>query len=169
GSPRPGRARRRRRDYEERGAQARALRARPRRKAIVVIGISLRLRNQVVRFSQRLDRVLCRLELTLGDEHADRVLLRRLLDRRVDTRVAQDLLQLLRLCDVTRHRDMNYPAHDCSIIGASAGSLRGGRAPLLTSRGAPRSGNGTSMRSKSRGTTVSGKTARASSASSGPK
>ena len=48
-------------------------------------------------------------------------------------------------------------------------ALRGGRAPLLTSRGAPRSRKGTSIRSKSRGTTVSGKTARASSASSGPK
>jgi len=44
---------------------------------------------------------------------------------------------------------------------AGAGSRSG-----LTSEGAPRSGNGTSIASKSRGTTVSGKIARASSRTS---
>ena len=46
--------------------------------------------------------------------------------------------------------------------------LRGTRAPRWTSRGSPRSGNGTSIVSKSRGTTVAGNSSRASSSTSRP-
>ena len=51
----------------------------------------------------------------------------------------------------------------------AAGEVRSGRAPDFRSCGSPRSANGTSITSKSRGTTVAGKTAHASSASSFPK
>src|SRR5262249_13197356 len=122
-----------------------------------------------VGLGQGLDGVLRRLQLRLGHENAHRVVLRCLLDGRVDARVPEDLLHLLGLGDVAGDRDLNHAGHDGSIIDASAGSARGGRAPLFTSRGAPRSGNGHSISSKSRGTTLSGKTPRASSASSGPK
>ena len=50
----------------------------------------------------------------------------------------------------------------CSGAGLRAASRRSGTAPPLTSAGSPRSGNGTSITSKSRGATVSGKTSRAS-------
>ena len=50
---------------------------------------------------------------------------------------------------------------DAEAYGAGAGSRS-----ALTSAGSPRSGNGTSIASKSRGTTVAGKTARASSRTS---
>src|SRR5262245_44534755 len=138
-------------------------------KAIVDIGTGiLGLRDQLVGLGQGLDRFLRRLELRLGNEEVDRVLLGRLLDRRVDAGVAEDLLHLLGLRDVAGARYLHPPAHCRSIIRASA-SVRGGRAPLLTSCGAPRSGNGTSITSKSRGTTVSGNVSRASASSSGPK
>src|SRR5438132_1215690 len=71
----------------------------------------LRLRDEVVGLRERLDRVLRRLELGLGHEHAYRVVLRRLLDRRVDARVAEDLLHLLRLGDVAGDRDLDHPTH----------------------------------------------------------
>src|SRR5262249_1911672 len=83
GFPRPGRARRRKRDYGVSGDRAAApllRRGLPRRKAaIVVIAAILRLRDEVVGLRERLDRVLRRFELGLRDENAHRVLLRRLL------------------------------------------------------------------------------------------
>src|SRR5262249_30097304 len=52
--------------------------------------------------------------------------------------------------------------------GHASAPRRSGFAPALTSSGSPRSGNGTSIVSKSRGSTVASNTSRASSSSSGP-
>ena len=83
---------------------------------------------------------------------------------------AQELLDLLRLGDVLGQGDLNHPGH-CTTSGSGAGSGASRRwaAPPLTRRGEPRSANGTSITSKSFGTTVSGKIVRASRAISGPK
>ena len=69
-----------------------------------------------------------------------------------------------------RHRRAPATAARCRCYAAATGrsdAVRrrglGGRAPALTSCGSPRSANGTSITSKSRGTTVAGKTSRASS------
>ena len=60
------------------------------------------------------------------------------------------------------------PTPRAAVCGALRLGGRGGARSLCTSSGAPRSGNGISIASKSRGTTVSGKTARASSRISRP-
>ena len=64
----------------------------------------------------------------------------------------------------TRDRNLNEPRHDPSDPIAA---LRA-RAPARTSSGAPRSRNGSSITSKSRGTTVSANTPRASRTTSPP-
>ena len=82
---------------------------------------------------------------------------------RLDPGGGEDRLELLALGDVPGDGDLHHLAHEPE--GTSA---RGSRAPRFTSSGLPRSGNGTSIRSKSRGTTVSGKTVRASRSTSPP-
>ena len=76
--------------------------------------------------------------------------------------------QLVRRAQLVIARGARAEVRSRRVDHAGSGGVSS-RAPPLTSRGTPRSGNGTSIRSKSRGTTVSGKTARASRASSGPK
>ena len=72
-----------------------------------------------------------------------------------------------------RHRTARSTGPRCRCYAAGAGrsseASRGGRAPFRMSCGSPRSANGTSITSKSRGATVAGNTVRASSSSSGPK
>src|SRR2546430_6271085 len=96
------------------------------------------------------------------------------LDRRLelghDSRLAEDRLQLLGLRDVLGERDLHELGHGTAFSrSGSTTSSRRRRTPPLTSRGEPRSENGTSITSKSFGTTVSGKMVRASRAISGPK
>src|SRR5204863_299876 len=127
---------------------------------------------------ERLDRVLRRLERTLFHEHLLGRVLRRprmMLDRRLELRgdpgLVEDRLQFLRLRDVLRERDLHELGHQGTASSGSgsviASRLR--RTAPLTRCGIPRSGNGTSITSKSFGTTVSGKIVRASRAISGPK
>src|SRR5918911_1393347 len=83
---------------------------------------------------------------------------------------AQNRLQLLGLGDVLRERDLDEARHGtASGSGAGSSASRACSAPPRTSAGEPRSSNGTSMTSKSFGTTVSAKIVRASRATSGPK
>src|SRR5919197_1961804 len=95
----------------------------------------------------------------------------RRLELRGNPRLVEDRLQLLGLCDVLRECDLHELSHH-GTASSGSGSATGSRlrrtAPL-TSCGDPRSGNGTSITSRSFGTTVSGKIVRASRAISGPK
>src|SRR5215212_8609133 len=125
------------------------------------------LREDVVRLGERLDRVLRVVERRLRNHHRQGLVLRAL-ELRVDPRGGQDLLDLLRLGDVARDRELDHPRHygaDCTASTRGSGS----KAPPFSNCGAPRSGNGISTTSKSRGTTVSANTSRASLAASGPK
>src|SRR5262245_30303752 len=121
------------------------------------------------------------LERRLVDEHLlgrvvrrGRMVLDRGLEHGVDAGRLQDGLHLLRLGDVLGERYLDHPAHDngssptstTASIGAGASTPLA--APPFTSRGIPRSLNGSSMISKSLGTTVSAKTSRASRAASRP-
>ena len=114
----------------------------------------------------------------LGDEH----LLRRVVDlARVVLDRASRARARSRRCgriawissaSATRlgERDLHERAHEtASGAGSGCSASRCCATPPLTRRGAPRSGNGTSITSKSFGTTVSGKIVRASRAASGPK
>src|SRR5205807_4685869 len=133
--------------------------------------------EQLVRVGQRLDRVLGSLERVLGNKHLlgrvlgrPRMVLDRRLELRDDSRLVEDRLQLLGLGDVLGERDLHELGHGtASSRSGSATSSRPWRTAALTRRGAPRSGNGTSITSKSFGTTVSGKIVRASRSTSGPK
>src|SRR5262249_50335733 len=112
------------------------------------------------------DRVLGFLDGGLGNRDGDRVVLA-VGELGLDAGGAKDLLNLLGLADVAGHSDSDHLRH-CGADDTTSCSRRRD-APPLTRRGGPRSANGTSTVSKSRGTTVSGKIARASSAISGPK
>ena len=85
-----------------------------------------------------------------------------------DIETAQDLLDLLRLGHVAGDSHTHGIAH-CGADDTTCSGGAGRRAPPLTRCAWPRSSNGTSIRSKSRGTTVSGNASRASRAISGPK
>src|SRR5262249_20630578 len=95
----------------------------------------------------------------------------------VDTRQAEDLLDLLCLGDVFRQGYLNHLGHPApssptgtaSSTGSGACRSRLWSAPPFTSRGPPRSSNPTSIVSKSFGTTVSGNTVRPSRAASRPR
>src|SRR6185295_12580056 len=90
------------------------------------------------------------------------------LERRLDAGGGQDRLELLRLADVLGHGQLHHFAHpDASSTwgtGANSATPPGSwsSAPPFRRRGLPRSSNGISIVSKSFGTTVSGKTVRAS-------
>src|SRR5437870_10782546 len=97
------------------------------------------------------------------------------LQLRVDSRQAQDLLDLFGFGDVLRQGDLHQLGHAvpssptvtaCSI---GTGCVRRCSPPPFTSRGPPRSSNPTSIVSKSFGTTVAGNTVRASRAASRPR
>ena len=115
-----------------------------------------------------------------GDEHLLRGVLGRarvVLDGRLELRVdpgrLEDRLDLLGLGHVLGERDLHHLVIGRSPRHRRLGSRCLGRSAsqraTLDSCGPPRSWNGSSMISKSLGTTVSGKTARASRAASGPK
>src|SRR5829696_151220 len=90
------------------------------------------------------------------------------LDR--DPGLAQDPLELLGLGDALGEGDLDEARHGtASGSGVGSGTSRRCRTPPFTRRGEPRSEKGTSITSKSLGTTVSGKIVRASRATSGPK
>src|ERR1044072_1468274 len=138
--------------------------------------------EQLVRVRHRLDRELRGLERRLGDQHLLRCVLGRpwvVLDRglelRLDSCCLEDRLDLLGLGDVLGERDLHESGHravsSCMAVLFSPGasSPRLWSAPPLIRCGPPRSWNRTSMISKSFGTTVSGKTARASPPPSRPK
>src|SRR5262249_13040770 len=96
------------------------------------------------------------------------------LELRGDAGRGEDGLELLALGDVLGQRDLNHATHDASSPSRTASSTAADpphrwSAPPFTSRGPPRSWNRRSMISKSLGTNVSGKMARASRATSGPK
>src|SRR6266511_2575890 len=126
---------------------------------------SLRLRNQLVRLGQRLDRLVRVLERRLRHDDRQRLVLGALQLGR-DARRRQEALDLLRLVDVAGDRKLHHASHEGSDDTASGAVCT---APPLTSAGTPRSGNGISITSKSRGTTVSAKNSRASRSTSGPK
>src|SRR5215210_2570878 len=133
----------------------------------------LDVRDDVVGVGQRLDRVSRLVERRLRDEHLlrrvvglCRVVVNGRLELRLDSRGLQDRLELLRFRDVAGDGYLNHPRHR---TGTSTPSLQGGFAPARTSSGNPRSWNGTTMISRSRGTTVSGKIAWASRSISPPK
>ena len=116
---------------------------------------------------ERLDRVAGFVDDRLLDEHLQRCVLEcrlvvfdRRLEARVDTGGGEQLLQLLTLGHVAGHGDLHEVRHDSTDPSAGA---RPARAPERTSSGSPRSGNGITTTSKSRGTTVEGKTCVASS------
>src|SRR5918996_4987623 len=74
--------------------------------------------DELVGVGHRLDGVLCRLERLLSDQHllwcvseGGRVLLDRELQLRRDPRRAQDRLDLLRLREIPRHRDLHHRCH----------------------------------------------------------
>src|SRR5436190_2342675 len=98
-----------------------------------------------------------------------RMILDRALELGHDAGLAQDRLQLLGLGDVLCERDLHEPGHGTTSRSGSGTPPRSGRAAPLIRCGEPRSGKGTSMMSKSLGTTVSENIARASRAISGPK
>src|SRR5207302_3730657 len=127
----------------------------------------LRLGNQVVGLGSGLDRVLRRLERRLRNEDRHCVRVDLGLERRRDADGTEDLLDLLRLTRVGGDCGMHHLAH-CAADDTGSASRRCA-APPLTSCGPPRSGNGTSIASKSLGTTLAGKIACASFAISGPK
>src|SRR5207253_4962473 len=126
----------------------------------------LRLRNDVAGLGHGLDGVLCLLDRRFGHRDGDRVILA-VAEFGLDPGRAEDLLDLLRLGDVSRNRDSDHLRH-CGADDTTSCSRRR-VAPPLTSCGAPRSANGTSITSKSRGTTVPGKLSPPSRAISGPK
>src|SRR5439155_15835802 len=128
--------------------------------------LSLGLGDDVVRLGARLDRILGRLEIRLLHENDHGILLAAL-QLGLDSGAVQDLLDLLGLANVSGYNGVNHLAH-CAADDTGSRSRRR-VAPPLTSCGVPRSANGTSITSKSRGTTVSGKTTCASRAISGPK
>src|SRR5262245_21544533 len=136
-------------------------------------GALLELAELLVRlFRQRLDRVPGCLDLVLLDEHLQRRVVGRLgivlggqLKLGCDARRLQQILQLLGFSHVAGNGDLDEARHDASDPIAAFCE----RAPERMSSGVPRSGNGMSTMSKSRGTTVSGKTSRASSTTSWPK
>src|ERR671931_2312419 len=142
-------------------------RARTRKTAVVMVLKSLRLGDEIVRLGPCLDRVLCALEVALANEDDVRVGVGVGLELGIDTGAAEDLFDLLRLANVACDGCVDHLAH-CALDDKASGARRW-RAPSRTSWGVPRSANGTSMTSKSRGTTVSGKSSRASLAISGPK
>ena len=76
----------------------------------------------------------------------------------------EERLELLGLVDAARDRDLHELAHAPDPTSCR----RARRPPRSTSCGSPRSGSGTSITSKSRGTTVRGNTRHASSATSPP-
>ena len=129
----------------------------------------------VVQRNLRLDRVARVVDLGLGDEDLERRIVERLgvvLDRglqlRLDAGRGEKPLQLLRFGHVTCDCHLYEPRHG-SWDPIAASAPRSARAPARTSSGAPRSGKGIWTRSKSRGTTVSGKSSRASATTSWPK
>src|SRR3954451_24996818 len=123
------------------------------------------LADDLVGLGHRFDRILRLFDRRLRDGDRDRIGLA-VTKLGVDTGSAQDHLDLLRLRDVARNRDSNHLAH-CGADDTTSGSRRC-EAPPFKSCGVPRSTYGTSTTSKSRGTTVSGKTSRASRAISPP-
>src|SRR5215218_4620758 len=143
----------------------------------------LGVRDELVRLAQRLDRFERVFERRLRNQDLlPRILgLRRMvldgrLQLRGDARFLEDRFQLFGLGDVAGDGDLNHSSHriPSSMVAGTASPLSGdGRclwvAPPLTSSGDPRSGNGTTMISRSRGTTVFGKTACASRSISPPK
>src|SRR5262249_56757873 len=126
----------------------------------------LRLADEIVGFGHRLDSVLRLLDRVFGHRDGDGVVLA-VVKLGVDAGGPEDLLDLLGFGDVPGHRDSHHLGH-CGADDTTSCSRRR-NAPPLTRCGIPRSANGTSTTSKSRGTTVSVKIARASSAISGPK
>src|SRR5262249_33268963 len=111
-------------------------------------------------------------DVGLGDEHLQRrvlegglVMLDGGLELTLDPGGRQQLLELLTLGDVTGDGDLDEPRHDST----DPNGARFVRAPERTSSGSPRSGNGTTTTSKSRGTTVAGNSCVASSTTSCPK
>src|SRR5688500_1379504 len=124
---------------------------------------------ELIGLDDRLDRLLREVCGLLGDEDGERVRLARLLELGLDPRLPAAGLDLLRLRDVACDRDLDLGSHAGSSGSGGADCTRLADTARLTRRGTPRSGYGTSTASKSLGTTVSGKIARASSAISGPK
>src|SRR4051794_38542082 len=119
---------------------------------------------------RRLERILRHKHLLRRVLRLARMMVDCALELRRDPRLAKDRLQLLRLGDVLRQRHLHQVRHGtASSRSGSTTSSRPRRTPPFTNRGAPRSGKGTSITSKSLGTTASGKTVRASRATSGPK
>src|SRR5262249_3708529 len=130
----------------------------------VAAALGLGLGVQVARLGPRLERLACRGQVLFGYEHRQALVLTRL-ELGLDASSDEDRLHLLGLRDVSCDGDLHLLPHDAGTLAP----VRSGRAPPLTSAGSPRSGNGTSTVSKSRGTTVLGKISLASRASSGPK
>src|SRR3954449_9872434 len=127
---------------------------------------ALRLTHYVAGLGHGFDRILCLVERGLGDGDGDGVVLA-VAQLCLDACRAEDLLHLLGLGHISCDGDSNQLGH-CGADDTASWSRRR-EAPPLTSSGVPRSAYGTSTTSKSRGTTVSAKIARASSAISGPK
>src|SRR5215210_5649625 len=127
---------------------------------------------ELIGLRHRLDRVLREVDRRLRNEHGERVRLHFPLELGLDASLGQDRLNLLRFVRVARDRDSDHLAHVVSSTVAGSGAADSTRRPAtapLSSLGTPRSANGTSTTSKSRGTTVSGKIARASRATSAAK
>src|SRR5437763_1896865 len=127
---------------------------------------ALRLTHYVAGLGHRFDRVLRLVKRGLGDRDSHGVVLA-VAQLCLDAGRAEDLLHLLGLGHIACDGHSNHLGH-CGADDTTSWSRRRD-APPLTSSGAPRSAYGTSTTSKSRGTTVSAKIARASSAISGPK
>ena len=106
------------------------------------------------------------LEPGLRHENGDRVGLVDRLQLGLDVRFGEHRLDLFRLGDVVGGGQVNHLRH-CGLDDTDSGWSC--LAPPFTSCGVPRSAKGIWMTSKSRGTTVSGNTSRASRAVSAPK
>src|SRR3990172_5209720 len=121
---------------------------------------------QVVGLGERFARVARLVDVGLGDEHLERWIVERVrvvlggrLEMRLDPGCVEKLLELLSFGHVACERNLHEPCH----VSVETTAARLVRAPLLTSSGEPRSENGIPMTSKSRGTSVAGKSSRASS------